>query len=123
MTAPAAICYADELTDGGTGVRFEVQRRGERLSAFVVRYQGKVRAYLNRCAHRGVELDWEPGIFFDSAGELLVCSTHGALYEPLTGKCVAGPCRGAHLEPLPVIESGEQVGLLVNDELHFCQRN
>lgn len=122
MTAAVAICRADELTDGGAGIRFEVERRGERLAAFAIRFQGEARAYLNRCAHRGVELDWEPGVFFDNDGCRLICSTHGALYDPLTGVCVAGPCRGARLEPLPIAESEGQVGLLTNDELHFCQR-
>jgi nitrite reductase/ring-hydroxylating ferredoxin subunit len=122
MTVPAAICRADELADGGAGIRFEVDRRGERLAAFAIRYQGEARAYLNRCAHRGVELDWEPGVFFDNEGCRLICSTHGALYDPLTGVCVAGPCRGARLEALPIVESAGQVSLLTDDELHFAQR-
>ncbi|KPL27515.1 MAG: hypothetical protein AMJ72_08420 [Acidithiobacillales bacterium SM1_46] len=121
MTALFVICRADELANGGLGIRFEVQWRGQRLSAFIVRHQGEARAYLNRCAHRGVELDWEPGMFFDNDRQLLVCSTHGALYDPLTGVCVSGPCRGARLESLPITESDEQIGLLTNDELHFCQ--
>jgi len=41
------------------------------------------------------ELDWQPGEFFDIAGVYLVCSTHGAIFEPNSGLCVAGPCRGA----------------------------
>lgn len=122
MAGPVAICRADELVDGGAGIRFEVEWRGERLVAFVVSYRGEARAYLNRCAHRSVELDWEPGAFFDAEGKLLVCSTHGALYDPLTGACVAGPCRGASLQALPVTGSGEHISLIPNDELHFIQR-
>jgi len=41
----------------------------------------------------------------------LVCSTHGALFEPGTGYCVAGPCRGASLERLDVRERDGRVVL------------
>ena len=35
-------------------------------------------------------------------GRALICSTHGALYEPDTGLCTAGPCAGDRLTPLPL---------------------
>ena len=95
------ICEAGDLEEHGRGVRFEV---GEALNGFAVRPRGKVCAYVNRCPHMGTELDWQPGEFFDFGGLYLVCSTHGALFEPATGYCVAGPCRGASLEPLQVRE-------------------
>jgi nitrite reductase/ring-hydroxylating ferredoxin subunit len=33
-----------------------------------------------------------------------MCATHGAIYEPDTGKCVGGPCRGARLRQVQVEE-------------------
>jgi nitrite reductase/ring-hydroxylating ferredoxin subunit len=116
MTATAmadgwiAVCSSDALAEGGDGVRFELPPTGPArsadrpLQAFVIRYDGRPHAWLNRCAHVPVELDWLPGRFFDDAGLLLVCATHGAAYEPDSGLCVAGPCRGASLVPVPVIE-------------------
>jgi len=88
------ICSSAALIDSGEGVRFEVERDGETVPAFAVRYEGQVHAYLNRCAHQTMELDWKPGRFFDAEGLLLVCSTHGAEYAPDTGDCLAGPCSG-----------------------------
>jgi nitrite reductase/ring-hydroxylating ferredoxin subunit len=102
------ICASAELAEGGEGVRFELATRSP---AFVVRYLGHARAYVNRCPHAGSELDWEPGRFFDETGLYLICSTHGALFEPGTGRCVAGPCRGACLEPLAIRERDGQVVL------------
>ena len=61
-------------------------------------------AYLNRCAHVGVELDWQAGRFFDADGMDLLCSTHGALYDPTSGACLGGPCRGGPLMPVAVEE-------------------
>jgi len=100
------ICASEALADGGDGVRFEVERTGARIAAFAIRYEGAVHAYLNRCAHVGVELDWMPGKFFDSEGLLLICSSHGALYDPATGECLGGPCSGGGLEKLTVEERG-----------------
>jgi len=85
-------------------VRFEVVQGGARHPAFAIRFDGRVHAYRNRCAHVAVELDWQPGRFFDADGIVLICSTHGALYDPATGACRGGPCRGAGLEPVPVEE-------------------
>lgn len=98
------ICASDVLKDGEDGVRFTVTRVTGLEPAFAVRYRGRVYAYLNRCAHVPVELDWQPGRFFDSSRLYLICATHGALYEPESGRCVAGPCRGARLQALSVIE-------------------
>jgi len=98
------ICAAVDLAEGGKGVRFEVLRRGVSEAAFAVRFEGRVHAYLNRCAHVSVQLDWNEGEFFDLSGLYLVCATHGAAYEPESGRCVAGPCKGASLVPLEAVE-------------------
>jgi len=105
------ICASAALPESGDGVRFEIERAGERMSAFAIRFAGEAHAYLNRCAHVGVELDWEPGKFFDSEGLLLICSSHGALYDPATGACLGGPCRGGGLEKLAVDERDGEVRL------------
>jgi nitrite reductase/ring-hydroxylating ferredoxin subunit len=97
------ICASAELVDSGDGVRFHVHIRGKPEPAFAVRYDGKAYAYVNRCAHMPMELDWKPGKFFDAEGLLLICSTHGAIYEPDTGRCSGGPCGGA-LVPVPIEE-------------------
>jgi nitrite reductase/ring-hydroxylating ferredoxin subunit len=107
------ICAAGALVEGGRGVRFDLPPPARQPSTgFVVRYDGAVHAYANRCPHLGVELDWQPGEFFEGTGLYLVCSTHGALFEPTSGFCIAGPCRGASLEKIPVAEMGERIVLV-----------
>ena len=96
-----------DLVDGGTGLRAMVPGPGGPVSAFVVQFKGRNYAYLNRCAHVPVELDWLEGAFFDDSGDYLVCATHGAMYEPHTGKCIDGPCKGRSLESLECrVENG-----------------
>lgn len=98
------ICAGDAVTEAGPGVRFTVEQDGETVPAFVIRFHGCVHAYLNRCGHVPVELDWQPGEFFDVTRLYLICATHGALYDPRTGACIEGRCRGQGLVPLPVVE-------------------
>ncbi len=67
----------------------------------------QVRVYANSCPHLGTPLDWAPDQFFSRDGRHLVCATHGALFTPETGLCVAGPCEGRSLEPIAfTIEDG-----------------
>jgi nitrite reductase/ring-hydroxylating ferredoxin subunit len=113
LTGPSGrlICSGSDLADGGDGVRFEIERNGETVPAFAIRYGGRVYAYLNRCAHIAMEMDWMAGKFFDGDGEYLICSTHGALYAPESGACRGGPCRGAALSRLTVFEADGKVYL------------
>jgi nitrite reductase/ring-hydroxylating ferredoxin subunit len=75
----------------------------------VVRYHGQVYAYLNRCAHVPIELDWAEGEFFESSGTFLMCATHGAIYVPESGFCAGGPCKGGRLRPIAVVEEDAQI--------------
>ena len=103
------ICESAALQDAGRGVRFEVEYFGENAPAFVVRNQGKVVGYLNRCPHVASELDWQEGLFFDAEGRDLLCSTHGAAYDAATGRCIGGPCNGS---PLVKLRLEERDGLV-----------
>ena len=117
------ICSSAALAEGGTGVRFALPGAGPgEERGFAVRHGGVARAYVNCCPHAGSELDWQPGEFFDSSGLYLVCSMHGAIFEPDGGRCVAGPCRGARLEPLPTREAQGRV-YLVNDAASTVRPN
>jgi nitrite reductase/ring-hydroxylating ferredoxin subunit len=103
------ICAAATLVDSGRGVRFEVEYFGQTVPAFAVRYRGRVHAYLNRCAHVAMELDWQEGVFFDAEGRDLLCSTHGAMYDTESGRCLGGPCNRSALVKLRVEERNHRV--------------
>jgi nitrite reductase/ring-hydroxylating ferredoxin subunit len=110
--AKRLICDSARVQDGGPGVRFDVERHGQMQPAFAIRYDGTVYAYLNRCAHLSVQLDWAEGEFFDLTGLYLICSTHGATYLPESGRCIRGPCDGRGLVRLAVEEDGGKVYLI-----------
>jgi len=114
--AARVICASEALAERGKGVRFTVEFQGESRPAFAIRYDGRPYAYLNSCAHVQVELDWLEGEFFDHSKLYLICATHGATYEPDSGYCVLGPCRGQSLVALPVTERGGDVLLITEGE-------
>ncbi|MCP5269065.1 MAG: Rieske 2Fe-2S domain-containing protein [Zoogloeaceae bacterium] len=98
------ICCSEDVEDGGAGFRFTIDRGTGSEPAFVIRFQGEVHAFMNRCGHVPVELDWQHGDFFDDSKLYLICATHGALYAPESGRCLGGRCNGKGLEPVAVEE-------------------
>jgi len=94
------ICPAQSLVEQGDGIRFVISPGSAPTPAFLLRIDGIARAYLNRCAHVPVELDWNEGKFLDDSGRSIVCATHGAVYDAGSGRCQGGPCRGRGLQPV-----------------------
>ncbi|MBT0571378.1 Rieske (2Fe-2S) protein [Curvibacter sp. CHRR-16] len=103
-----ALCPSSALLNSGLAVPFDVQYGGQTCLGFAVRYADKVYAYLNRCSHVPMEMDYQPNRFFDMTGHWIMCATHGAQYDPRTGRCRSGPCRGA-LVPIATTEVGDMV--------------
>lgn len=101
---PVRVCASADLAERGTAHVFDVLHFREPARAFVLRFDGQVVAYLNRCLHVPTEMDWQYGEFLDADRELIICSIHGASYEPRDGRCVGGPCGRGKLTALKVIE-------------------
>ncbi len=103
------LCASGELAERGLALVFDVLQYGQPLRAFALRFDGRVVAYLNRCVHVPTEMDWQHGVFLDGDQRFILCSTHGAAYEPLDGRCVGGPCGRGRLTPVEVREIDGQV--------------
>lgn len=88
----------------GQSKKFDLERPGRTTEAFIIRKGGQLRAYLNLCRHWTVGLDMDDNDFFSEDGEWVVCKNHGATYNPVTGECVSGPCGGASLYRVPLVE-------------------
>lgn len=102
------LCRSDELVNSGNGVTFDVRfvNSSKVMHGFAVRYQDEAHAYLNRCPHLGLELDWRKNVFFNAKGDKLVCTMHGARFAPGDGAYISGPCETG----LVRIETIEQDG-------------
>jgi len=92
----------------GTSKKFTMRRGGRDLEALLVNYQGNHFAYVNRCPHTGITLDWVNNQFFSSDNRYIMCATHGAVFEPPSGECIWGPCVGLSLQRMPIeIDDGQ----------------
>jgi len=122
------ICHPNDLANH-SAIRFQVRCSDiqsfpgmnadpeDYLPAFVLRKNQLVVAYLNRCAHLPMEMDWNPAEFFDEGFNHIVCATHYAVYEIETGNCLRGPCpKGAKLIPLAIKIVEEEIIFLGSKE-------
>ena len=91
---------------------FTINTGTGRQYMFLVRQDGEVYAYLNRCPHTGVSLDWVPDQFLDVTEKLIQCATHGAQFRIEDGLCIYGPCHGASLTRIPVTVEDDAVFIL-----------
>ena len=100
-TGWSPLCPANELPSG-VARGFAITTVDPPINILVLRLMGSLHAFCNRCPHTGGPLDWTPDQFFDTSGKFLQCATHGALFEPATGRCVVGPCAGDSLQLIEV---------------------
>lgn len=104
-----ALCRSTELAERGLAFVWDVLQWQQPARAFALRFDGAVVAYVNRCSHVPTEMDWQPGEFLDMDKRWILCSIHGAAYEPADGRCVGGPCGRGRLTPVSVQEADGQV--------------
>jgi nitrite reductase/ring-hydroxylating ferredoxin subunit len=107
-----ALGFGEQEIGEGQTVTFTFERDGKPVQGFLARYQGELLAYENECRHVPLTLDYGDSQFFTKDGKHFVCQTHGALYEPATGRCVQGPCPGAMLKALAIEVRNGKVFLL-----------
>jgi nitrite reductase/ring-hydroxylating ferredoxin subunit len=106
---PEPLCTSAQLEERGQAWVWDLLEYGRPVRAFAMRFDGAVVAYLNRCVHVPTEMDWQPGEFLDVGKRWILCSIHGASYEPADGRCVGGPCGRGRLTPVEVKEEAGHV--------------
>ena len=75
----------------GQSRKFMLPIQGVEEECFLINFRGEFHAYVNRCRHIPIPMDWVDNHFFAEGGRYLMCQTHGALYQPESGECLAGP--------------------------------
>ncbi len=99
--ANVALCAENDIAE--PGARSFVLQIGEAFfHGFVVRKDGQAAGWVDRCPHAGFPLAMELDRYLTGDGELILCGWHGAVFEPISGACVGGPCAGGRLTPWPV---------------------
>ena len=105
------ICRSDELAERAYVIQ-PVLYAGKSHSCIVLRFDGKLYAYLNQCVHMPKRLDCESNTVFDAQRALLRCSMHGIVYAPETGESLSTLCQGERLQALRVSEEDGQITII-----------
>jgi len=108
MASMTPIARTTELPPGRTK-KFVLDCDGREIEGFVLNVAGAFHAYVNRCRHVPMGLDWAENQFFTEDGQFLQCATHGAYYLPDTGECIAGPPCGKALVRVPLEIEGDTI--------------
>ncbi|MBF6568430.1 MAG: Rieske 2Fe-2S domain-containing protein [Candidatus Binataceae bacterium] len=100
------VCRASEVPPG-TSLKFILPIDGFDEECFLVNCDGEYHAYVNRCCHIPIAMDWIDNQFFTADGRYLLCQTHNACYLPRTGECIFGPpgTPGKALAKVPLEQS------------------
>jgi nitrite reductase/ring-hydroxylating ferredoxin subunit len=110
------ICRLVDLEEYGSRA-FTVGGGDWPLRGFVVRCGNEVRGYVNHCPHAGHPLDLRPHRFLTPDRAMILCASHGALFEKDGGRCLAGPCAGERLRTVPLEVSGDLVLIAADADL------
>jgi nitrite reductase/ring-hydroxylating ferredoxin subunit len=110
------ICRLVDLEESGSRA-FTVGGGDWPLRGFVVRCGHEVRGFVNRCPHAGHPLNLRPHRFLTPDKAMILCSSHGALFEKDGGRCLAGPCPGTSLRPVPLELIGDLVLIAADADL------
>jgi nitrite reductase/ring-hydroxylating ferredoxin subunit len=114
MAERKRLATLDELRAKRT-IKFTFQQEGISREGFIGWIDGQVVCYENLCRHLPLTLDYGDGQFLTANNEHFICQTHGAIYDPQTGLCVAGPCAGASLKKIPVELIGDEIWMQERD--------
>lgn len=103
------------LSDLAEQEAMEMLVEGRQL--FALRVDNHIYAYWNICPHMGIPLNWVPNRFLDFDKALIQCSSHGALFNIETGKCIAGPCNGESLTAVELRRDKDRYFICANQTL------
>ncbi len=113
-TGDRVLCRLADIEDG-QAKGFTLGEAAEAREIFVLREDDRVFGYVNACPHLGTPLNMQDDRFISDDSGLILCTTHGALFEVEDGACVSGPCAGQALEAVAVTVDAEDRVVLTGD--------
>jgi nitrite reductase/ring-hydroxylating ferredoxin subunit len=104
---------SEDVPNGGY-IKCKLLYKGLPDSIIVLRLDGVIRGYRNRCVHMPRELDCEADTVFGGSGFQLRCSMHGIVYDPEDGRSLSTLCFGQKLTVVTLVE--EEGAIWITDK-------
>lgn len=91
------LCQLSDIEEGQSKGFFLNDDGNDQI--FIVKHAGQVYGWKNACPHiDGAPMAWRKDAYMDASKQYIACHAHGALFEPVSGFCIQGPCKGKRLE-------------------------
>ena len=103
---------SSSLSLGGV-VMVEIPENEDGLTALVLRTKTGVYGWLNACPHDGRRLCQDPVYLLNRKTGHMQCMHHQATFDPESGVCDDGPCKGDTLREINTIETDGQIIVLL----------
>lgn len=109
------LCHIDDIAEGDS--RGFLKNDVGHDVFFIVKQAGQLYAWRNACPHvSGAPMAWRKDAYMDAKQQHIACHAHGALFEPVTGMCIQGPCLGKALEKVPLyVDQAGMVSIRITD--------
>lgn len=88
-------------------MKFSIADPADPREGFLLRIDGALRAFENRCPHWEVDLDLGLGDPYLRDLDRIFCRNHAAVFDPCTGRCESGPPLGRSIRQFPVAIDGD----------------
>jgi nitrite reductase/ring-hydroxylating ferredoxin subunit len=109
------LCRVSDIADPGSKGPFVVvlgsEEGDEETEIFLVRSEGKVRAFVNVCPHRYLPLNWKDDSFLTLDKSRILCVVHAALFDTDTGDCLTMHAPDG-LTPVAITIEGDDIRLV-----------
>jgi nitrite reductase/ring-hydroxylating ferredoxin subunit len=105
-SSTVSLCRLDELPEGESR-GFDPLGNGYD-TMFVVRRGTRLHAWRDACPHlNGAPMAWRKDEYLNAGRDRIMCSSHGAQFDIVTGVCILGPCIGQALKPVHLSVRGD----------------
>ena len=104
----------DEIT-ANKWYEYSLQTAKGLLSIMLLQQNGQYHAFENSCPHQGRRMDYAVGQFLTDGVGTLICPAHGAEFNPNSGLCTNGPCKGQSLKSIPIQLNEEAIFAIIQE--------
>tara|TARA_B100001093_G_C26469172_1_gene859826 strand:- start:257 stop:604 length:348 start_codon:yes stop_codon:yes gene_type:complete len=91
------LCLLSDIKEGKSNI-IKTKYNDSEVEIIILRDKNILNGFVNICPHASLPLNLNDTNVLYNDNFHLICRNHAALFNPLNGICVSGPCEGKSLE-------------------------